>query len=263
MMNDSKPLIIAHRGESFDAPENSLTAINLAWDRGAQAVEIDVQLSKDKEIVVIHDIDTYRLAGIDKKVVDQTLEELKMLDVGVWKDIQFKGERIPTLREVLDTIPNGKRLIIEIKSGSETIPFLKTSIRNKDLTPEQIEIIGFDLETMAAAKKMFPKNKVLWLLDHDYNWYTRIFKSPVLKAIQKAKNHQLDGLNVMAGNMLNKKMIDQIHDNGLLAYCWTVNDIVQAKDLRDWGVDAITTDGAEWIKKHLLLESPVSIPGPL
>jgi glycerophosphoryl diester phosphodiesterase len=99
MTNDSKPLIIAHRGESFDAPENTLAAINLAWERGAEAVEIDIQFSKDRELVVIHDTDTKRLAGIDKKVVDQTLEELKKLDVGVWKDIQFKGERVPTIRK--------------------------------------------------------------------------------------------------------------------------------------------------------------------
>jgi glycerophosphoryl diester phosphodiesterase len=131
MTNDSKPHIIAHRGESFDAPENTLAAINLAWERGAEAVEIDIQFSKDRELVVIHDTDTKRLAGIDKKVVDQTLEELKKLDVGVWKDIQFKDERVPTISEVLDTIKNGKRLIIEMKSGSETIPVLKKTIQKQ------------------------------------------------------------------------------------------------------------------------------------
>jgi glycerophosphoryl diester phosphodiesterase len=67
MTNDSKPHIIAHRGESFNAPENTLAAINLAWERGAEAVEIDIQFSKDRELVVIHDTDTKRLAGIDKK----------------------------------------------------------------------------------------------------------------------------------------------------------------------------------------------------
>jgi len=144
MANDSKPLIIAHRGESFDAPENTLAAINLAWERGAEAVEIDIQFSKDRELVVIHDTDTKRLAGIDKKVVDQTLEELKKLDVGVWKAIQFKDEKIPTLKEVLDTIKNGKRLIIEMKSGPETISILKPTLQETQLLPEQIEIIGFE-----------------------------------------------------------------------------------------------------------------------
>jgi glycerophosphoryl diester phosphodiesterase len=251
MTNDSKPHIIAHRGESFNAPENTLAAINLAWERGAEAVEIDIQFSKDRELVVIHDTDTKRLAGIDKKVVDQTLEELKKLDVGVWKDIQFKDEKIPTLKEVLDTIKNGKRLIIEMKSGPETISILKPTLQETQLLPEQIEIIGFDLDAVALAKEEFPDNKVLWLLDINDKWYTQLFSQSILKAIKKAKYYQLDGLNVFAGKVKGKKMIEQIHEAGLLVYCWTVNDIDQAKDLMDWGVDAITTDGAAWLSHHL------------
>ena len=123
-----KPLIIAHRGESFNAPENTMAAINLAWERDAEAVEIDVQLSKDNELVVIHDMDTKRLTGIDKKVKDQTLAELKKLDVGSWKDITFKDERIPTLDEVLATVPTGKKLIVEIKSGPEMVLVLNFPI---------------------------------------------------------------------------------------------------------------------------------------
>ena len=79
-------LIIAHRGESFDAPENTLAAVNLAWERGADAVEIDVQLSKDNKIVVIHDENTKRTGGRNKLVKNQTLKELKELDVGIYRD---------------------------------------------------------------------------------------------------------------------------------------------------------------------------------
>ncbi len=262
-MTATSPLIIAHRGESNDAPENTMAAISLAWERGAEAVEVDVQLSKDNVLVVIHDTDTRRLAGIDKKVVDQTMEELKKLDVGIWKDIQFKGEQIPALEEVLDTITAGKKLIIEIKSGPETIPVLQNILASKHLLPEQIEIIGFDLETMILAKHSFPENKVLWLLDLDYTWYTRLFKPSVLRGIKKAKKHHLDGLNIYAGKMINKKMIDQIHGAGLLAYCWTVNDIEKARKLTDWGIDAITTDGAAWLSHHLTQASPHSDPGSI
>jgi glycerophosphoryl diester phosphodiesterase len=187
MTNDSKPHIIAHRGESFNAPENTLAAINLAWERGAEAVEIDIQFSKDRELVVIHDTDTKRLAGIDKKVVDQTLEELKKLDVGVWKDIQFKDEKIPTLKEVLDTIKNGKRLIIEMKSGPETISILKPTLQETQLLPEQIEIIGFDLDAVALAKEEFPDNKVLWLLDINDKWYTRLLSQSSVKSHPKSE----------------------------------------------------------------------------
>ena len=246
-----KPLIIAHRGESFDAPENTLAALNLAWERGAEAVEIDVQLSKDLEVVVIHDLNTKRLAGLYKNVKDQSLDELQKLDVGSWKDIQFKGEKIPLLKEVLKTVPDGKKLIIEIKSGPEAVPVLKSILQNTALERDQVEIIGFDLETMIRAQEELENLKVLWLLDLDYTWQTKLFSPSVSKGIAQAIKYGFDGLNVWAGKMLDKSMINQIQDAGLLAYCWTVNDVEQAKRLKEWGIDAITTDGAEWMTKHL------------
>src|SRR6478672_5367982 len=100
--------IIAHRGASFDAPENTLAAIRLGWDQGADGVEFDVRLSRDGQIVVIHDADTRRVANVDRLVSDQTVDELRQLDVGRWKGPQFAGERIPTLAEVLAIVPAGK-----------------------------------------------------------------------------------------------------------------------------------------------------------
>ena len=244
--------IIAHRGESFDAPGNTMAAINLAWDRGAKAVEIDIQLSRDNEIVVIHDFNTKRLTGINKKVKNQSLDELKNLNVGSWKDIQWKGEKIPTLREVLDSVPNEKKLIIEIKSDTSIIPFLKTELGQSRLRNEQIEIIGFDLKTMAFAKKELPANRVFWLLDLDYIWINRIFKPSIKKSISKAKKYNLDGLNVWAGEMLDQKLVEKVHDAGLKLYCWTVNDVEKAKNLITWGIDAITTDGAQWLSAHFV-----------
>ena len=132
-------LIIAHRGESHDAPENTLSAINLAWKRGAEAVEIDVHMSKDSQIVAIHDFDTKRLAGVNKDVRKQTLAELKALDVGSWKGAQWQGEQIPVLKEILETVPNGKKLVIEIKSDATMIPILKEELGRSSLTPEQID----------------------------------------------------------------------------------------------------------------------------
>jgi len=252
MMNNREFLIVAHRGESFDAPENTMAAISLAWERGAEAVEIDVHLSLDHKVVVIHDFNTKRLAGVSKIIKDQSVDELKRLDVGSWKDIKWKGEQIPTLKEVLNSIPDEKKLVIEIKSEASIIPHLKNEIEQSGLSSEQIELIGFDIKTMALTKKEFQDHKVLWLLDLDYLWINRIFKPSIGRAIAKAKKFGLDGLNVWAGTMLTKKMIDEIHANNLLVYCWTVNDILKAKTLIGWGIDAITTDGAQWLSSHLI-----------
>ena len=251
-MKIDSTLIIAHRGESFDAPENTMAAINLAWDRGAEAVEVDIQLSGDNEIVVIHDFNTKRLTGVNKKVKNQSLDELKNLNVGSWKDIQWKGEKIPILREVLDSVPDEKKLIIEIKSDTSIIPFLKTELEKSGLKNEQIEFIGFNLKTIAQAKKEMPEIKVLWLLELDYIRINRIFKPSIKKAIEKVRKHHLDGLNVWAGEMLNQDIVNQVHDAGLQLYCWTVNDVEKAKNLMAWGIDAITTDGAQWLSAHFV-----------
>jgi len=97
--------IIAHRGASHDAPENTLAAVNLAWQQNADAVEIDVHLSRDGQIVVIHDENTRKTAGLNKNVSEQTLAELRRLDVGRWKGRQWAGEKIPVLAEVLGALP--------------------------------------------------------------------------------------------------------------------------------------------------------------
>src|SRR6266704_983821 len=113
--------IIAHRGASYDAPENTLPAIKLAWEQGADAVEIDVHLSRDGRIAVIHDESTRKTGGVNKKVCDQAWSELQKLDVGCWKDRNWAGTCIPSLEEVLATVPQGKRLFIEVKCGEEFI----------------------------------------------------------------------------------------------------------------------------------------------
>src|SRR5580700_5266452 len=142
--------IIGHRGASEDAPENTLASFRLAWTQNADAAETDVYLSKDGEIVVIHDANTRRVGGRDGKVVDQTLAELKQLDIGRWKGEQWAGERIPTLAELLAIIPEGKRLFIEIKCGPEIVPQLVEVIRKAHKRPEQTCLIGFSYEVMQA-----------------------------------------------------------------------------------------------------------------
>jgi glycerophosphoryl diester phosphodiesterase len=247
-----KPLIIAHRGESYDAPENTLASVNLAWDRGAEGVEIDVHLSADNKVIVIHDYSTKRTGGRNKKVNKQTLDELKQLDVGSWKNEKYKDEKIPTLSEVLTTIPKGKRLVIEVKSDARILQFLKQDIENTKMEPHQIEIISFSYSTVAMAKELMPTYKVFYLADLDFTWYTKLISPSVEKLIARVKKANLDGLNVWAGNLLTKEFVRKIKSSGLLLYVWTVDDVSHAKKLTDWGIDGITTNRAQWLTKKLL-----------
>src|SRR3954451_4899727 len=113
------PLLIAHRGESQLAPENTLAAFQLAWSSNDDAIEMDVHLTSDGRVVVCHDDDTVRTTGGRAKCVirDSTADELRTLDVGSWKDPRYAGERIPLLAEVLSTMPAGKRAFVELKAA--------------------------------------------------------------------------------------------------------------------------------------------------
>ncbi|MCH7774555.1 MAG: hypothetical protein IH784_09155 [Bacteroidetes bacterium] len=156
-MQNKEFLIIAHRGESYDAPENTLASINLAWKRDADGVEIDVQLTKDEKIVLIHDKTTLRTGGRYKRIASNNYDELLKIDVGKFKDTKWKNERIPLLDEVIDTIPENKVLFIEIKSDGKIIKPLQNLIEQKNINPAQIKFIGFNIYMMELIKKTFPE----------------------------------------------------------------------------------------------------------
>ena len=105
--------IIAHRGASHAAPENTLAAARLAWSENADAMEADFRLTADGQIVALHDETTRRVAGTAHVVAETSLAELQQLDVGRWKDPQFAGESPPTLGQLLETVPEGKRFLAE------------------------------------------------------------------------------------------------------------------------------------------------------
>ncbi|MCK5168680.1 MAG: glycerophosphodiester phosphodiesterase [Bacteroidales bacterium] len=246
-----KQLIIAHRGESFNAPENTLSSINLAWENGADAVEVDIRLTKDNQVVVIHDAHTWRVSRKFRWISNTELKELKKLDVGESKDIKYKGERIPTLKEVLNTVPNGKKILIEIKSERKIIPYLKNVINNSALQTNQIEIISFTLGTLIEVRKQLPKFSVFWILALDYSWIRKFFRPSINRIILKAIKYNMNGLDLWAGRMLDSEVVKKIKSAELKLYTWTVNNPEKAKTLFDMGVDGITTDKAKWLKDQL------------
>jgi glycerophosphoryl diester phosphodiesterase len=250
-MSEFSSKIIAHRGESFEAPENTMAAINLAWEKGARAVEIDIHLSLDSEIIVIHDYDTLRLTGHFKLVSNSTLNELRKLNTGFHKGEQWKNEKIPLLKEVLKTLPEDGRLIIEIKSDRTILQKLIDVLLNSGLKDSQIELIAFDLNTLTEAKKRIPQYKMLWLLDLDYKkpcWFLWVNRKKIIK---KVKNAGINGVDVWAGKILNQRFISMFKNSGLEVYAWTVNDPVKAIKLIDFGIDGVTTDRAFWMVEQI------------
>lgn len=250
-MKSLHELFIAHRGESYDAPENTLASVNLAWERGALAVEVDVHLSKDKQIVVIHDSTTTRTAGKSGKVKNQTLDDLKKLDVGRFKGEQWKGQQIPLLSEVLTTVPYNGTLIVEIKCGREIIPYLKSEIKNSSLKPNQVIFIAFNFRTICAIKKELPNHKAYWLMLLDYIWINRWYPYNPQRIAHRIEKYGLDGINIWAGKVATKQFIQKIKLQNLAVYLWVINDPVKAKQYIDFDVDGIATDRAAWMRKQI------------
>ena len=241
--------IVAHRGASFDAPENTVAAIKLAWEQKADAAEFDVFLSKDGKIVVTHDPNTKRICGVDRKVVDQTLEELRKLDVGRWKDARFAGERMPTLEEMLATVPNGKRVLIEVKCGPEIVSELDRVLKASGLKREQTPVISFNAEVVAAVKKARPDLKAYWIVTLSPK---KARPRTAVELIEKAKEIKADGLDLSADpRVLTKEFGAKVKAAGLALYVWTVNDVELARQMIEAGAESLTTDRPGWLREQL------------
>lgn len=242
--------IVAHRGASHDAPENTLASFKLGFQQKADADECDIYLTKDGRIVVIHDKDTGRTSGVTNKIASSTFEDLRRLDIGKWGQWKDKGfsERIPTLEEVLALIPDGKRLFVEIKCGPEILPELEKTLRKSGKKANQIVIIGFGYETVRQAKEKLPDLQALFLAAADQK--TKEFP-PVEDLIRAAKAAKLDGLDLHSGFPIDAEFVGKVHQAGLKLYTWTVDDPELARQEAAAGVDGITTNRPEWLRAQL------------
>jgi glycerophosphoryl diester phosphodiesterase len=241
--------IIGHRGAAFDAPENTLAALRLAWEQRADAAEFDVHLGGDGEVVLIHDATTRRTAGEELRVAASTVTELKRLDVGRWKHPRFAGERIPTLGEALATLPAGKRVLIEVKCGPEVVPALDRALRDSGLKPEQAVVISFSAEVIAAAKRARPDVPAYWVVDLNPAGQPPPAAEELVAA---ARAIGADGLDLSATPVvLDKPFGDAVRAAGLALCVWTVNTVELAHQMIEAGVQGLTTDRPGWLREQL------------
>jgi len=252
--------IVAHRGASHDAPENTLAAFRLAWKQGADAIEGDFYLTSDGRIVCIHDKTTKRVAPRQPElsVSKATLQQLRQLDVGRWKADKFAGERIPTLSEVLATVPEGKRIFVEIKCGPEIVPALKKQLAGSKLDARQIVLIGFSQDVVRACRQQMPRYKCNWLTGYRRKKGEEIWKPTARDVVASLRRTGATGLGSHAnGNVIDAKFVKSVRDAGCELHMWTVNDVDAAKRLFGLGVDSITTDRPALIRKALPASAPV------
>lgn len=237
---NAQPLIIAHRGSSFVAPENTLAAAKLAWEQNADAVECDIYLSKDNRVMVMHDSDTKRTTGQSYKIAETSSDVLRTLDAGAWKDGRYKGEKIPFLEELIATVPKGKKIVVEIKCGIEIFPVLKQLVKASG-KKKQLIFIAFDWETIVAAKKLFPKNACYWLSGS---------ATLVNQKLAEIEKNKLDGIN-LNNKIIAQELMTKAQKAGVPVFSWTIDDSTEAKRLVQLGVSAITTNRPDLIRESL------------
>ncbi len=246
-------MIVAHRGASFDAPENTMAAFNLAWKLGADGVEGDFYVTKDQQIVCIHDKDTKRTGGKKLLVADSTLEQLRTLEYGKWKSDAFAGEPLPTFAEVLKSIPSDKKFIIELKTGPEIVPYLKTELEKYKADEQRMLIICFNADTVAECKRVLPGIKVHWLTGYKQDKTTGQWSPTRETVAETLKSSGADGLGTQGNReVVTEEFIAQLKASGLKEFhVWTVDDPSDAEYFQKLGAIGITTNRPDVIRASL------------
>ena len=225
--------ITAHRGSSALYPENTMAAFRGAKAMGADWIELDVQQTKDGEVVVIHDINLYRVAGVNKNVYDLTYEELQKLEVGSHFDESFKGEKIPLLSEVIEFAQDsGIRLNIEIKpTGYE-----------KDLEKQVVDMIHFyhfENYCMVSSLSYESIEKVKMVSDDIHTLYVMGVAYGDITKLEYADAYSVEAMSV------DESLVHLVHSRGKEIYAWTVNTEEGIQSMIDLNVDNIITDNIE------------------
>lgn len=242
--------LIAHRGASHEAPENTLAAIHLAWQERADGVEIDVRQTIDGRVVVIHDESAKRTTGRDLIVADQMWEILRPLDAGSWKGPRWRHAGIPLLREVLKVIPSSRRLYVEIKAGAEIVPQLAGDLQAVRPALSSLCFLGFNPATLQAARRAMPDvDACLNVEPRGTRGAPADWTAAGLVAL--VRQWRLTGLSVGWCEAVDEAFVRAVAAAGMPLAVWTVDDEHVAQRLMDWGLPMLITNKPGYLRHKL------------
>lgn len=252
-----RPLVIGHRGAMGYAPENTLASFELALEQGADMVELDVHLSRDGQVVVLHDEQLDRTTDGQGLVRDWSVAELRRLDAGAWFDPRFAGQRLPTLQEVLEWAADRAHLAIEIKNG----PLYYDGIEAK-----VVELLG---------RHGLRQRAIVISFDHLALRRVRALDEGLLTgALYACRPADPVGLATAAGAQLLEPQWSYVtaadvaiaHAAGLLVSTWATSDLDALRGLVAAGVDGIATNHPDRLARLLAAgqgPDPTAPPAPL
>ena len=224
---EKKVIIIGHRGANSVAPENTLKSFQKAIDLDADYIEFDIHQSKDGEIVVMHDSNTFATTGHKGSINRMTIEELKRLDCG-------DGEQIPTLRETIELAKGKIGLLCDIKASGLTKKLVNI-LKEEELIQTSL-ISSFIFNELLKIQKLESNLKLGLLLSEELR-IPRIIK----RMVQKAINNDFYSIHLFY-EIIEKKIIEIAHNNNLKVIAWTVDNEEIMKKLINLGVDGLITN---------------------
>ena len=241
--NLSSPLVIAHRGGAALAPENTLDAFRNAIALGVDMIEIDVHLSRDGHVIVIHDNTVDRTTNGHGRIADMTLEQIKALDAGKKFSEKFTGEKIPILEETLETLNGKVALLLEIKKDHDSLyPGLEEKVvdilhRYKAGTWAIVQ--SFNKHSVLKVQCLDPSLRTFYLLGHNFPaFYDSLAQS------LKTSGDLSPSFTGIAPHfpVLDAGRTDTLHKAGYQVYTWTVDKPEEMKKVIAMQVDGIITN---------------------
>jgi len=247
--------LVAHRGASRDAPENTLPAFELAWQQGADAIEGDFHLTQDGAIVCIHD-EIIRQGVHSKKVIKNSgLDELRQLDVGSRFGKRWQDVRIPTIAEVFQTIPPGKKIYIEIKCGPAILPKLFEELDISGLARKQVVIISFDADVIYQVKHQTDGLRAFILSDFKKDRQTGKFIPSADDALNMLQHTHADGFSSKAHKAVDETFVKRILANGYEYHVWIIDRAKTAKKFIKMGAMSVTTNVPGYLRSKLDIQA--------
>lgn len=234
-------IIIAHRGASAYAPENTLASFELALKQGCDAMELDIHLTKDEELIVCHDFTADRTSDGSGVIEELTLAEIKQFDAGSWFSSEFKDEKMPTLEEVINLIPDSLFLNVEIKKNLGDERNLEGILNDLLLKHNRIEntlVSSFNHYSLRELKRINKDIKIGLAIE-----------AAIIDPLQYIRQSDLDIYSYHpCYDYVYPEMLKQLQDANIKVNSWTINDKALAEEQKELGVDGLITNHPDLLK---------------
>lgn len=241
-------LWISHRGESIDAPENTVPAFALSKLRDVHGMECDIHLTADRKLVTCHDSDTIRTCGESCVIEETSFADLQKLDASNKKP-HYANTRIPLFADTLCYLGDDRIYYVEIKANDpDVITAMVEELDKAGIPKEQVVMISFVADIVRIFKERYPDRKALWLtgfkVNQDGTWYPTADD-----VISKLRELKADGVDIN-GNLsfINAEYVEKVKSAGFEFAVWTVDDEKVARRMIEFNVDAITSNCAGYLR---------------